>query len=431
MAEIKDIKAREILDSRGNPTVEAEVILTSGIVGCAKVPSGASTGSKEALELRDDDARYHGKGVLKAVNLIQTKIRAALLGHDVRHQKGIDDLLITLDDTANKGHLGANAMLAVSLASAHAAAKAVKLPLYQSLACSESHSQWILPVPQMNVINGGAHADNSLDIQEFMILPTGAPSFKEALRYGSEVYHSLKTLLQRKGLATTVGDEGGFAPNLKSNVEAIELILEAIHESGFTPGKEIYLGLDLASSEFYQNGHYVLKSENKSLEAKDFIQLLSSWVYQYPIVSLEDAMAEDDWTGWARLTETLGSHIQIVGDDIFVTHTALLKKGIEENIANAILIKLNQIGTVTETCAAIGMARDAGYAAIVSHRSGETEDTSIADLAVATGVGQIKTGAPCRSERVAKYNRLLRIEDELGSRAKYAGFSALKARVRG
>lgn len=426
VAEIKDIKAREIIDSRGNPTVEAEIILTTGVIGRAQVPSGASTGSREAIELRDGGVRYHGRGVLKAVQNIQTEIRSALLGHDARHQKGIDDILITLDNTANKGHLGANAILAVSLAVAHAAANAVKLPLYQYLCSAENAPQWIMPVPMMNVINGGAHADNALDIQEFMILPIGAPSFKEAIRYGVEVFHALRALLKRQGLSTLVADEGGFAPNLPSNEAAIELLLQAIKDAGLTAGKDIYLALDLASSEFYQHGKYVFRKENKSFEADGMVALLSRWVSQYPIASIEDGMAEEDWAGWKLLTEHLGDKVQLVGDDLFVTNTKIFIKGVKEGIANAILIKLNQIGTVTETLAAIQMAKESGYASVISHRSGETEDTTIADLAVATHVGQIKTGAPCRSERVAKYNQLLRIEDELGSQAIYAGKSAFK-----
>lgn len=426
MAEIKDIKAREVLDSRGNPTIEAEVILASGVIGRAIVPSGASTGSREALELRDGGARYNGKGVLKAIEHVQTEIRAALLGHDVRHQKGIDDLLITLDDTANKGRLGANAILAVSLAVAHAAAAAVKKPLYQYLCCSETDPDWVLPVPQMNIINGGVHADNSLDIQEFMIIPVGAPSFKEAIRYGAEIMHALKAMLKRQGLATTVADEGGFAPNLRSNAEAIDLLLQAITDTGLKVSQDIYLGMDLASTEFYQAGKYILHAENKNLDAAGMVSLLASWTRQYPIISIEDAMAEDDWAGWKLLTDTLGDKLQLVGDDLFVTNTKIFSKGVKEGIANAILIKPNQIGTLTETINAIHMAKESGYAAVMSHRSGETEDTTIADLAVAMHVNQIKTGAPCRSERVAKYNQLLRIEEELGTSAKYAGKTAFK-----
>lgn len=426
MAEIKNLKAREVLDSRGNPTIEAEVILASGVMGRAMVPSGASTGAREALELRDGGTRYQGKGVLNAIHNIKTEIRSALLGHDVRHQKGIDDLLIKLDDTSNKGRLGANAMLAVSLASVHAAANAVGMPLYQYLCSAESNPTWILPVPQMNIINGGAHANNSIDIQEFMILPVGAPTFKEALRFGVEVYHALKSLLKRQGYSTTVGDEGGFAPSLNSNEAALELILQAIDETGLKAGQDIYLGLDLASSEFYQAGKYLLRSENVVLNSQGLVELLTSWVRQYPIISIEDGMAEDDWSGWKLLTESLGDKIQLVGDDIFVTNTKIFEKGVREGIANAILIKLNQIGTLTETLASIQMAKESGYGVVISHRSGETEDTTIADLAVATHAGQIKTGAPCRSERVAKYNRLLLIEDELGTQAKYAGTKAFK-----
>jgi enolase len=423
VAEIKDIRAREVLDSRGNPTIEAEVILSSGVIGRAIVPSGASTGTKEALELRDGGSRYNGKGVQNAIHHIQTEIRSALLQHDVRHQKGIDDLLITLDNTVNKGRLGANAILAVSLAAAHAAANAVKLPLYQYLG-GQDRDPYVLPVPMLNVINGGAHADNSLEMQEFMILPVGASSFKEAMRYGVEVYHALKSLLKRQGMITTVGDEGGFAPNLPNHQAAIELILKAVQDTGLKAPGDIYIGLDLASSEFYQAGKYVLASEQKSLSSQEMVDYLAKWVDQYPILSIEDGMAEDDWAGWKLLTEKLGAKIQLVGDDIFVTNTKVLMQGVTEGVANAILIKPNQIGTLTETLAAIQMARESNYIPVMSHRSGETEDTTIADLTVATRVTQLKSGAPCRSERVAKYNQLLRIEEELGATARYAGKTA-------
>lgn len=433
MAEIKDIRAREILDSRGNPTIEAEVILSTGIIGRAAVPSGASTGSREALELRDGGSRYGGKGVLQAIHHIQTEIRLALLGHDVRHQKGLDDVLINLDGTVNKGRLGANAILAVSMAAARAAAKAVKKPLYQYLRCAENpeamENEYILPVPMMNVLNGGAHADNNLEMQEFMIIPAGAPSFKEALRYGAEVFHALKAHLHKQKLVTTVGDEGGFAPNLPSNEAALQSIMQAILDVGFKPGKDIYLGLDLASSEFYQSGKYLLPSENKSLSSEDLVDYLAKWVEQYPIISIEDAMAEDDWHGFKLLTERLGKKIQLVGDDVFVTNPSIFEKGIKEGICNAILIKLNQIGTLSETFTAIKMANEANYGAVISHRSGETEDTTIADLAVASNVGQIKTGSLSRSDRVAKYNQLLRIEEDLGKKAVFAGKKPFKGKL--
>jgi len=421
MGEIRDIRAREILDSRGTPTVEAEVVLDSGIVGRASVPSGASTGLKEAVELRDGGTRYGGKGVLKAIQHIQTEIRSALVGRDVRHQKGIDDILMRLDESANKARLGANALLPVSIAVARAAAKAIKMPLYQYLKFGEATPASLLPVPMMNVINGGAHADNTIDCQEFMIIPVGADSFKEAVRYGVEVFQALKGLLKSKGLNTNVGDEGGFAPNLPSNVAAIDFILEAIQKAGFKPKEDICLGLDFASSAFFKDNQYHLSSENKTFTTVEWVNFLKQWVDQYPIMSIEDGMAEDDWSGWKLFTETLGNRIQLVGDDLFVTNTKLLNKGIEEKIANAILIKPNQIGTLTETCQAIHMAQKANYATIISHRSGETEDTFIADLAVATGAGQIKTGSLCRTDRTAKYNRLIRIEERLGSDAQYAG----------
>ncbi|MCX7112957.1 MAG: phosphopyruvate hydratase [Proteobacteria bacterium] len=428
MSKIVDVKAREVLDSRGNPTIEADVILESGVIGSAMVPSGASTGVREAIELRDGDkARYLGKGVLKAVENVKTEIRSAVLGRDANDQEGLDACLIELDGTHNKARLGANALLAVSLANAHAAAKDNAKPLYQYL---NKTGEFILPVPMMNIINGGAHADNSVDLQEFMILPVGAPTFREALRYGTEVFHSLKKVLSAKGLATTVGDEGGFAPNLSSNEEALSVILEAIEKAGYKAGKDIYLGLDVASSEFYKNGAYVLESEGgKSFTSAEFADFFASWVAKYPIISIEDGMAEGDWDGWKIMTEKLGSKIQLVGDDLFVTNPAILKEGIDKNIANSILIKVNQIGTLTETLAAIQMAQDAGYTAVVSHRSGETEDTTIADLVVATGAGQIKTGSLSRSDRVAKYNRLLKIEEELGDKAVFAGRNAFKLAI--
>ena len=428
MSKIVEVKAREVLDSRGNPTIEADVILESGVIGSAMVPSGASTGVREAIELRDGDkARYLGKGVLKAVENVKTEIRSAVLGRDANDQEGLDACLIELDGTHNKARLGANALLAVSLATAHAAAKDNAKPLYQYL---NKSGEFILPVPMMNIINGGAHADNSVDLQEFMILPVGAPTFREALRYGTEVFHSLKKVLSAKGLATTVGDEGGFAPNLSSNEEALSVILEAIEKAGYKAGKDIYLGLDVASSEFYKDGAYVLESEGgKSFSSAEFADFFAGWVAKYPIISIEDGMAEGDWDGWKIMTEKLGSKIQLVGDDLFVTNPAILKEGIDKRIANSILIKVNQIGTLTETLAAIQMAQDAGYTAVVSHRSGETEDTTIADLVVATGAGQIKTGSLSRSDRVAKYNRLLKIEEELGDKAVFAGRNAFKLAI--
>jgi len=422
MSWIEEIKAREILDSRGNPTVEVEVFLSDGAWGRAAVPSGASTGAYEALELRDGDAsRYNGKGVLKAVENIQNVIAGELLGQDALNQRAIDELLIGLDGTPTKSRLGANAILGVSLAVARAAANSVGLPLYRYLGGVEAH---ILPVPLMNILNGGKHASDSTDLQEFMIVPAGAPSFAEALRWGSEVYHALKKVLASKGYNTNVGDEGGFAPSLRANEEAVELLLEAIEKAGYKPGEQICLALDSAASEFYQDGKYVLKKEGRTLSAEEMVEFYAGWVEKYPIISIEDGLAEDDWEGWKLLTERLGGKIQLVGDDLFVTNVERLRKGIELGAANAILIKLNQIGTLTETLEAVKMARDAGWGAIISHRSGETEDTTIAHLAVATGVGQIKTGAPCRSERVAKYNELLRIEEWLGNSAAYAGFGA-------
>jgi enolase 1/2/3 len=424
MAEIVDIRAREILDSRGNPTIEADVVLASGVVGSAMVPSGASTGAREAVELRDGDpSRYLGKGVLKAVENVRTEIRSAVIGMDAANQAGIDAKLIELDGTPNKGRLGANATLAVSMAAAHAAAKAGDVPLYTYLSQSGAS---LLPVPMMNIINGGAHADNSVDLQEFMILPVGAPNFREAIRYGAEVFHALKKVLSKQGLATTVGDEGGFAPNLASNEAALGVILEAIEQAGYKAGEDIFLGLDVASSEFYKDGAYVLESENKRFDSSEFADYLGAWVEQYPIISIEDGMAEDDWDGWKVLTERLGDRIQLVGDDLFVTNPKILQEGIDRQIANSILIKVNQIGTLTETLDAIRMAQEADYTSVVSHRSGETEDVTIADLAVATGAGQIKTGSLSRSDRVAKYNRLMKIEEVLGDKAQYAGRSVFK-----
>lgn len=418
-AVIRSVRGREILDSRGNPTVEAEVELTSGVRGRASVPSGASTGSREALELRDGDSRrYAGKGVLTAVAHVNLEIQEALLGCDVFDQEHIDRTLISLDNTENKGRFGANAILAASLAVAHAAAVAEDVPLFAYLG---GEGPFRLPVPLMNVINGGAHADNSVDVQEFMIVPHGAGSFKEALRWGAEVFHVLKSELKQRGLATSVGDEGGFAPNLPSNSAAMDIILAAIHRAGFQVGQDISLALDIASSEFYRDGRYVLGSENLQLTRDKFVDYLASWVDQYPIISIEDGMAENDWEGWQLLTERLGQKIQLVGDDIFVTNPQILKEGIERGVANAILIKLNQIGTLTETLQTIMMAKGNGYQTVISHRSGETEDVTIADLAVATDAGQIKTGSLCRTDRVAKYNQLLRIEEALRDSAEYAG----------
>ena len=424
MSNIVDIKAREILDSRGNPTVEADVVLASGVIGSAMVPSGASTGEREAIELRDGDkSRYLGKGVLNAVNNVKTEIRSAIIGMDVADQAGIDNKMIDLDGTDTKARLGANAMLAVSMAAAHAAAKEAGQPLYRHLNTS---GEFIMPVPMMNIINGGSHADNSVDLQEFMILPVGAPTFREAIRYGAEVFHNLSKVLKAKGLATTVGDEGGFAPNLSSNEEAISVILQAIEQAGYKPGVDIYLGLDAAASEYYADGIYNLASESKTYSSAQMADFFVDWVDRYPIISIEDGFDENDWDGWKLMTEKLGRRIQLVGDDLFVTNPAILQKGIERNIANSILIKVNQIGTLTETFAAVDMAHKASYTAVMSHRSGETEDVTIADLAVATGTGQIKTGSLSRSDRVAKYNRLMKIEEELGSLAKYAGRSAFR-----
>ena len=419
---IQKINAREVLDSRGNPTVEADVTLTNGIIGRAIVPSGASTGQREALELRDGDKnRYLGKGVLKAVNFINTEINSALQDLEVSNQKMIDQTMIDLDGTETKSRLGANSILAVSLACAKANAKSQNQSLFRSFNFSNSFQ---LPVPMMNIINGGEHANNSVDIQEFMIIPAGAPSFKEALRYGTEIFHHLKAVLDKKGLNTAVGDEGGFAPDLKSNEEALEVIIEAIKSAGYTPGKDIFIGIDAASSEFYKDGTYNLSSEGLKLTNTEFVDYLASWVKKYPIISIEDGMDENDWEGWEMLTHKLSNSVQLVGDDLFVTNSEILAKGIENNIANSILIKVNQIGTLTETFDAMKMALDANYTCVMSHRSGETEDTTIADLAVATSCGQIKTGSLSRSDRLAKYNRLLRIEEELGSMAIYPGLNA-------
>jgi len=424
MSEISEVKGREIIDSRGNPTVEAEVTLRSGSVGRAAVPSGASTGSREAVELRDGDSkRFGGKGVSQAVNNVNTEIRDAVLGKDASAQGDLDRLMIELDGTDNKGRLGANALLAVSLANAHAHANEQGVGLYRSLGTGDTFQ---MPVPMMNIINGGAHADNSVDLQEFMILPVGASSLREAVRYGTEVFHALAGVLHARGMNTAVGDEGGFAPDLPSNEAAIEVILEAIDKAGFSAGKDIYLGLDAASSEFYHDGKYVLASEGREFTAAEFTAYLENWVAQYPIITIEDGLDEGDWDGWKFLTERLADKVQLVGDDLFVTNTTIFNEGIEKNIANSILIKPNQIGTLTETLAAISMADKAGYSAVVSHRSGETEDVTIADIAVATTATQIKTGSLSRSDRVAKYNQLMRIEEELGSNASYAGRAAFK-----
>ncbi len=420
--QITRIHAREILDSRGNPTLEAEVTLADGGFGRAAVPSGASTGSREAVELRDGDkSRYGGKGVKNAVANVNTTIADALKGFDAADQNGLDATLIALDGTPNKGKLGANALLGVSMAAAHAVAASRGEPLWQYLSKGKPGA---LPVPMMNIINGGAHADNNVDVQEFMILPVGMPSFAEALRAGAEIFHALKSVLHGRGLSTSVGDEGGFAPNLRSNVEAIDTILEAVNKTGYKVGSEILLGLDAASSEFYKNGKYDLAGEGKQYSSAQFVDLMASWARQYPIVTIEDGMAEGDWDGWKLLTDAIGERVQVVGDDLFVTNPAIFKEGIDKKIANAILIKVNQIGTLSETLEAIAMADAAKYAAVISHRSGETEDTTIADIAVATTATQIKTGSLCRSDRVAKYNQLLRIEEALGSAARYAGRDA-------
>jgi enolase len=427
MSRIIDIRAREIIDSRGNPTVEADVILASGAVGRAAVPSGASTGTREAVELRDGDKkRYLGKGVLKAVRNVNTVIRSTLLKRDARDQEDIDARMIALDGTDNKGRLGANALLAVSLAVAHAAAEDTDQSLWRYLARGRKP---VMPVPMMNLINGGAHADNSLDIQEFMILPVGAKSFSQALQQGAEVFHTLKGILKGKKLTTAVGDEGGFAPNLASNEAALKLLLQAIEKAGYRPGKDIYLGLDVASSEFFKKGRYELHGEGRSFTAAQFTRYLRKLVDKYPIITIEDGMAEGDWTGWAGLTVELGADCQLVGDDLFVTNTAILADGIRKGIANSILIKVNQIGTLTETLEAIELATSSGYSAVVSHRSGETEDSTIADIAVATAATQIKTGSMSRSDRIAKYNQLLRIEEELGGKVRYAGREAFPVKL--
>ena len=430
MSRITDIRGREILDSRGNPTVEADVILDTGVLGRAAVPSGASTGTREAVELRDGDKqRYGGKGVLKAVEHVNTVLRPALLGRDPRDQAGLDRRMVELDGTDNKARLGANAILSVSLATAHAAARDARVPLYRHLAqLIGGAREPVMPVPQMNIINGGAHADNTLDIQEFMILPVGAPSFREALRYGAEIFHALKQLLASRGLATAVGDEGGFAPSLASNEAALAIIIEAIEKAGYRAGTDVYLGLDVASSEFFNDGYYRLESEERSFSSAAFARYLADLAERFPIITIEDGMSESDWDGWAELTRLLGQRIQLVGDDVFVTNTRIFREAIERRIANAILIKPNQIGTLTETLAAIDMADRAHYASVVSHRSGETEDSTIADIAVASAASQIKTGSLSRSDRVAKYNQLLRIEAELGS-VRYAGREAFPVRI--
>ena len=415
MTNIADISGREILDSRGNPTIIADVKLKSGALGTAAVPSGASTGSLEALELRDaDPKRYQGKGVLKAVSHVNNEIRDILLGFDARDQRGLDEKMCALDGSNSKKNLGANAILAVSLAAAKAAASQQKIELYQYFANLYGNTKLNMPVPQMNIINGGEHADNAIDFQEFMILPVGANTVAEAIRYGTEVFHTLKSVLLEKGLSTGIGDEGGFAPEADSNEAGVQLIMEAIDRAGYVAGKDIYLGLDVASSEFYRDGRYHLSADNTAYDAGEFVEYLGKWVDQYPIISIEDGMDEGDWDGWKTLTQRFGSQIQLTGDDLFVTNPAILKKGIELGVGNSILIKFNQIGTLSETLDAIKMAHDAGYCTTISHRSGETEDTTIADLAVATGAGQIKTGSLCRSERVAKYNRLMHIEQMSG-----------------
>ena len=422
MSAIVDIVGREILDSRGNPTVECDVLLESGVMGRAAVPSGASTGSREAIELRDGDkTRYLGKGVLKAVEHINTEISEAVLGLDASEQAFLDKTLIDLDGTDNKSRLGANAMLAVSMAVARAAAEEAGLPLYRYFGGSGGMQ---MPVPMMNVVNGGAHANNNLDLQELMIIPVGAPSLREAIRYGAEVFHALKKIMHDKGMSIAVGDEGGFAPNVPSHAAAIEMILQAIDQAGYVAGEQIALGLDCAASEFYRDGHYHLEGEGLVLTAEQWTDMLASWVDKYPIISIEDGMHEGDWDGWKLLTERLGKKVQLVGDDLFVTNTKILKEGIDKGIANSILIKINQIGTLTETFAAIEMAKRAGYTAVISHRSGETEDATIADIAVGLNAGQIKTGSLSRSDRMAKYNQLLRIEEDLGDIASYPGRAA-------
>jgi enolase len=422
---IAKVKAREILDSRGNPTVEVDVVLGNGVLGRAAVPSGASTGEHEALELRDGDkCRYLGKGVLKAVENVNSVIAGKITGMDPEKQKKVDRAMIDLDGTENKSKLGANAILGVSLAVARAAANANKMPLYRYLGGTKAK---ILPVPLMNILNGGMHADNNLDLQEFMIVPAGASSFREGLRYATEVFHVLKKILKERGEETSVGDEGGFAPNMKSNEEAVQVIVQAIEKAGYKPGKDIYIAFDPAASSIYgKNGRYELKSEGRSLSSADMVNMFGEWVEKYPVVSIEDGLAEDDWDGWKKLTETLGRKVQLVGDDLFVTNVKRLQMGIDRQVANSILIKVNQIGSLTETLDTIKLAKSAGYTAVISHRSGETEDTTIADLVVATSVGQIKTGSLCRSERIAKYNQLLRIEEELGKKAEYYGARILK-----
>ncbi|MGR4069871.1 phosphopyruvate hydratase [Billgrantia sp. C5P2] len=428
MTKIVEIHALEVLDSRGNPTVQAEVRLESGAVGVACAPSGASTGSREALELRDGDkSRYLGKGVLKAVTAVNGPIRERLVGLDARDQRGLDNVMLELDGTDNKANLGANAILAVSLAAAKAAANAKGMPLYAHIAeLYGQPGQYSMPVPMMNILNGGEHADNNVDIQEFMVQPVGAPNFREALRVGAEIFHALKKVLAARGLATAVGDEGGFAPNLESNAEALAVIKQAVSDAGYELGRDVTLALDCASSEFYKDGQYSLSGEGKSFDAAGFVDYLAELCDQYPIVSIEDGMDESDWAGWKALTDKLGDKVQLVGDDLFVTNTRILKRGIDEKIGNSILIKFNQIGSLSETLDAIKMAQDAGFTAVISHRSGETEDTTIADLAVGTSAGQIKTGSLCRSDRVAKYNRLLVIEEQLGDRVDYPGRTAIK-----
>ncbi|MBA2778082.1 phosphopyruvate hydratase [Billgrantia kenyensis] len=428
MTKIVDIHALEVLDSRGNPTVQAEVRLESGAVGVACAPSGASTGSREALELRDGDkSRYLGKGVLKAVEAVNGAIRERLVGMDARDQRGLDNAMLELDGTENKAKLGANAILAVSLAAAKAAANAKGMPLYSHIAeLYGQPGQYSMPVPMMNILNGGEHADNNVDIQEFMVQPVGAPNFTEALRVGAEIFHALKKVLSAKGLSTAVGDEGGFAPNLSSNAEALAVIKQAVEDAGYQLGKDVTLALDCAASEFYRDGQYSLSGEGKAFDAQGFVDYLAELCDQYPIVSIEDGLDESDWDGWKALTDKLGDKVQLVGDDLFVTNTRILKRGIDEKIGNSILIKFNQIGSLSETLDAIKMAQDAGFTAVISHRSGETEDTTIADLAVGTSAGQIKTGSLCRSDRVAKYNRLLVIEAQLGERVGYPGLSAIK-----
>ncbi|VAW98852.1 Enolase [hydrothermal vent metagenome] len=421
-SKIKNIIAREIIDSRGNPTIEADVILESGVIGRAAVPSGASTGTREALELRDGDkSRFGGKGVLKAVGHVNKELKEVCIGLDTTDQRAIDNAILAADGTENKDKLGANALLAVSLAAAHASANVQNKLLYEVLSTS---NDFLLPVPMMNIINGGSHADNSVDLQEFMVIPVGAPNMAEAIRYGAEIFHALKGVLSDKGLNTAVGDEGGFAPDLPSNEAAISVILQAVDKAGYKPGEDIYIGIDAASSEFYKDGKYVLASENKTLDAEQLIDVLEDWVNKYPILSIEDGLDEGDWDGWKSLTERLGKKIQLVGDDLFVTNTKILQEGIDKSISNSILIKVNQIGTLSETLDAIAMAKKANFTSVISHRSGETEDTTIADLAVATSAGQIKTGSMSRSDRVAKYNQLLRIAEHLGDKGQYAGKNA-------